>query len=118
MANFSAADVKKLRDLTAAGMMDCKKALEEADGDFDKAVEILRIKGAKDVGKRAGRATANGLVAADGGVMVELQCETDFLAKNDEFQELAAKIVAAAKDSGATDVASLSTAKLGDGTVS
>ena len=66
MANFSAADVKKLRELTQAGMMDCKKALEEAEGDFDKAVEILRIKGAKDVGKRAGRTAANGLVAHSG----------------------------------------------------
>ena len=66
MANFTAADVKKLRDLTGAGMMDCKKALDEADGDFDKAVEILRIKGAKDVGKRAGRTAANGLVAHSG----------------------------------------------------
>jgi elongation factor Ts len=63
MANYTAADVKKLRELTGAGMMDCKKALDEADGDFDKAVEILRIKGAKDVGKRAERTAANGLVA-------------------------------------------------------
>jgi elongation factor Ts len=99
-------------------MMDCKRALEESDGDFDKAVEILRIKGAKDVGKRAGRATANGLVAADGGVMIELQCETDFVAKNEEFQALAASILVAAKDSGAVDAAALSAAKLGDGTVS
>ena len=66
MANYTAADVKKLRDLTGSGMMDCKKALEESDGDLDKAVELLRIKGAKDVGKRAERDTANGLVAADG----------------------------------------------------
>ena len=70
-------------------MMDCKRALEESDGDFDKAVEILRIKGAKDIGKRAERTTANGLVAADGGALIELDCETDFVAKNDEFQELA-----------------------------
>ena len=63
MANFTAADVKRLRELTGAGMMDCKKALEEADGDFEKAVEILRIKGAKDVGKRAERTTAEGMVA-------------------------------------------------------
>src|SRR5436309_1147292 len=71
MANYTAADVKRLRDLTGSGMMDCKKALEENDGDFDKAVEYLRIKGAKDVGKRAERATANGLVAADGGAVPE-----------------------------------------------
>jgi elongation factor Ts len=97
MANYSTADVKRLRELTGSGMMDCKKALDEADGDFDKAVEILRIKGAKDVGKRAERTTANGLVAADGGVLVELSCETDFVAKNEEFQQLAAQIVEVAK---------------------
>ena len=97
MANYSTADVKRLRELTGSGMMDCKKALEEADGDFDRAVELLRIKGAKDVGKRAERATANGLVAADGGVLVELSCETDFVAKNEEFQQLATGIVEVAK---------------------
>ncbi len=93
MANFTAADVKRLRDLTAAGMMDCKKALEESDGDFDKAVEFLRIKGAKDVGKRAGRATANGLVAHSGNALLELNCETDFVAKNDAFIALADRLV-------------------------
>jgi elongation factor Ts len=101
MANFTAADVKRLRDATAAGMLDCKKALEEADGDFDAAVEILRVKGAKDVGKRAGRVAANGLVTAalDGtsaGVLVELNCETDFVAKTELFQQVAADIAAAA----------------------
>lgn len=115
MANVTAADVKRLRDLTGAGMMDCKKALEESEGDFDKSVELLRIKGAKDVGKRAERATANGLVAADGGVMVELNCETDFVAKNDEFQQLANRIVGVAKQIKATDVATLAEADL-DGT--
>ena len=89
MANFTAADVKKLRDLTGAGMMDCKKALDEADGDFDKAVEFLRIKGAKDVGKRAGRTAANGLVAHSGTALLELNCETDFVAKNADFVALA-----------------------------
>jgi len=79
MSNFTAADVKRLRDLTGSGMMDCKKALEESDGDFDKAVEILRIKGAKDVGKRAGRTAANGLVAHSGRALLELNCETDFV---------------------------------------
>src|SRR2546428_2336804 len=69
MANYTTADVKRIREMTGAGMMDCKKALDEADGDFDKAIEILRIKGAKDVGKRAERVTANGLIVADGGVM-------------------------------------------------
>ena len=85
----TAAEVKQLRDLTGAGMMDCKKALTEAEGDFDKAVEILRIKGAKDVGKRAGRTAANGLVAHAPGVMVELKSETDFVAKNADFVALA-----------------------------
>jgi len=108
MANYSAADVKRLRDLTGAGMMDCKNALVEADGDFDAAVEALRIKGAKDVGKRAGRTAANGLVAAalDGtaaGVLVELNCETDFVAKTDMFQQVAADIAGAALQAGAAD---------------
>src|SRR2546430_10130395 len=93
MSNFTAADVKKLRDLTGAGMLDCKKALEEAGGDFDKAVEILRIKGAKDVGKRAGRTTANGLVAHSGRALLELNCETDFVAKNADFIGLAQTLV-------------------------
>ena len=93
MANFSAADVKRLRELTGAGMMDCKKALDENDGDFDKAVEFLRIKGAKDIGKRSERTTANGLVATSGNALIELDCETDFVAKNDEFQQLAERIV-------------------------
>ena len=99
MANYTTADVKRLRELTAAGMMDCKKALDETDGDFDKAVEILRIKGAKDVGKRAERTTANGLVASvtngTSGVLVELKCETDFVAKGERFQALGATLVAA-----------------------
>ena len=67
-------------------MLDCKNALVEADGDLDKAIEVLRIKGAKDVGKRAERATAEGLVAAEGGALIELNSETDFVAKNAEFQ--------------------------------
>jgi elongation factor Ts len=102
MANFSAADVKRLRDLTGAGMLDCKKALDESDGDFDKAQEILRIKGAKDAGKRAERTTAEGMVAAQGGALVELNSETDFVAKNAEFQELAAKLAAVADASDGT----------------
>jgi elongation factor Ts len=93
MSNFTAADVKKLRDLTGAGMLDSKKALEEAEGDFDKAVEILRVKGAKDVGKRAGRTAANGLVAHSGKALLELNCETDFVAKNAEFVALAQELV-------------------------
>jgi elongation factor Ts len=93
MSNFTAADVKKLRDLTGAGMMDCKKALSEAEGDFDKAVEILRVKGAKDVGKRAGRTAANGLVAHSGKALLELNCETDFVAKTEAFVTLAQQLV-------------------------
>ena len=117
MANFTAADVKRLRELTGAGMLDCKNALAESDGDFDKAVEALRIKGAKDVGKRAERATAEGLVAANGGALIELNCETDFVAKNAEFQKLADEVVAAAAESKAGDVDALKAAKAGDQTV-
>jgi elongation factor Ts len=117
MANYTAADVKRLREVTGAGMMDCKKALEEADGAFDKAVELLRIKGAKDVGKRAERATANGLVTADGGVMVELNCETDFVAKNADFQQLAQKIVDAAKQGKPSDIEQLKASQLNGQTV-
>ncbi len=117
MANYTAADVKRLRELTGAGMLDCKNALGEADGDFDKAVEILRIKGAKDVGKRAERATAEGLVAAKGGAMIELNSETDFVAKNDEFQKLADDVVSTAVASKAADLDTLKAAKVGDKTV-
>jgi elongation factor Ts len=117
MANYTAADVKKIRDLTGSGMMDCKKALEESEGDFDKAVELLRIKGAKDVGKRAGRETANGLVAAEGGTMVELNCETDFVAKSDDFQALADKVLRVAVEQQPADLDALKKAPLEGGTV-
>jgi elongation factor Ts len=117
MANYSAADVKRIRDLTGSGMMACKKALEESDGDFDRAVELLRIKGAKDVGKRAERTTANGLVAAEGGVMIELNCVTDFVAKGADFQQLASRIVAEAVRIRPVDVEALARAPLGDRTV-
>ena len=117
MANYTTADVKRIRELTGAGMMACKKALDEADGDFDKAVEILRIKGAKDVGKRAERTTANGLVAADGGIMVELNCETDFVAKNADFQALADRIVDTAKATKPADTDALAGAVLDGKTV-
>ncbi|MGC1212817.1 MAG: translation elongation factor Ts [Micromonospora sp.] len=100
MSNFTAADVKKLRDLTGAGMMDSKKALTEAEGDFDKAIEILRVKGAKDVGKRAGRTAANGLIAHSGKSLLELNCETDFVAKNDAFIALAQQLVEHGERSG------------------
>jgi len=117
MANYTAADVKRLREMTGAGMMDCKKALEQNDGDFDKAVEFLRIKGAKDVGKRAERATAEGLVTGDGGVLIELDSETDFVAKNADFQELAAKVVEVAKSVKTSDVEALKGAELDGKTV-
>jgi elongation factor Ts len=117
MANYTAADVKKLRDLTGSGMMDCKKALEESAGDVDQAVELLRIKGAKDIGKRAGRDTANGLVAAEGGTMVELDSETDFVAKSDDFLALANNVLRVAVDEQPADLDALKAAKLGDGTV-
>jgi elongation factor Ts len=115
MSNFTAADVKKLRDLTGAGMMDCKKALEEAEGDFDKAVEILRIKGAKDVGKRAGRTAANGLVAHSGNALLELNCETDFVAKNADFIALAQRLVEHGEQTKAADAEALLASKLADG---
>ena len=108
MANFTAADVKRLRDQTGAGMMDCKNALEQAEGDLDAAVELLRVKGVKDAGKRATRTAANGLVAAqlygtEAGVLVELKCETDFVANTDLFQELAAEIARTALDARVND---------------
>jgi elongation factor Ts len=120
MANFSAADVKRLREQTGAGMMDCKNALAEADGDIDAAIEALRVKGAKDRGKRATRTAGNGLVIAEldgtsSGVMVELNCETDFVAKNEQFQELAAKIAKAAVAGKVADRLALLTAETADG---
>jgi elongation factor Ts len=117
MANYTAADVKRLRELTGAGMLDCKNALAETDGDFDKAVEALRIKGAKDVGKRAARATAEGLVAAKDGALIELNCETDFVAKNAEFQKLADEVVSAAAAAKAADVDVLKAVTTGGKTV-
>ncbi|MFX0576763.1 translation elongation factor Ts [Nocardia sp. CA-129566] len=117
MATYTAADVKRLRELTGSGMMDCKNALVETDGDFDKAVEVLRIKGAKDVGKRAERATAEGLVVAKDGVLIEINSETDFVAKNDEFQGLADKIVTAAAAAKPADLDTLKALKLDGQTV-
>jgi len=121
MANFSAADVKRLREQTGAGMMDCKNALEEAGGDLDAAVELLRLKGAKDVNKRATRTAANGLVVAelDGtqvGVLLELNCETDFVAKTDLFQQTAKQIAGAAVGAKAADRLTLLTTEIRPGT--
>ncbi|WP_433545456.1 translation elongation factor Ts [Streptomyces sp. CA-294286] len=113
MANYTAADVKKLRELTGAGMMDCKKALDEADGSVDKAVEALRIKGQKGVAKREGRSAENGavvsLIADDNtsGVIVELKCETDFVAKGEKFQAVANALAAHVAATSPADIAAL-----------
>jgi len=116
---YSADDVKRLRELTAAGMLDCKKALDEADGDFDKAVEIIRVKGLKGVTKREGRATSNGLVTAkaegDLGVMLELNCETDFVAKGERFQELADELLNHLASSKIADLSAFLASKLPSG---
>ncbi|MCD2104191.1 MULTISPECIES: translation elongation factor Ts [Rhodococcus] len=117
MANYTAADVKRLRELTGSGMMACKNALADADGDFDKAVEQLRIKGAKDVGKRAERTTAEGLVVAKDGVMIEINCETDFVAKNDEFIKLADSIVTVAAAGKPADLDALKALELDGKTI-
>ncbi len=117
MANYSLADIKSLREKTGAGMLDVKKALEEAEGDADKALEIIRVKGLKGVSKREGRSASDGLVAAqvgetsDGegrvGVMVEINSETDFVAKNSTFITLAEKVLATAVAGGARDADAL-----------
>ncbi|MBB3158473.1 elongation factor Ts [Microbacterium proteolyticum] len=108
MANFTIADIKALREQLGTGMVDTKKALEEADGDVEKAVEILRLKGAKGNAKRADRSTSEGLVAArenNGSVtLLELACETDFVAKNERFIALADKVADAAAAAGADSV--------------
>ena len=117
MANFTAAEVKKLRELTGAGMMDCKKALEQTDGDIEQAVEALREKSAKSVDKRTERTTANGLVAASGGTMIELNSETDFVAKSPDFQQLADTILQVAVDQRPADLEALKAAPLDGGTV-
>lgn len=125
MANFTVADVKALRDKTGAGMLDVKKALDEANGDITAAEEILRVKGLKSIAKREGRSAANGLVASavrdtengQRGILVEVNAETDFVAKNDKFITMAEEILEAAIVSEATDVESLRAAKLLDGTV-
>ena len=110
MANYSLNDIKALREATGAGMMDVKKALEEANGDREKAVEIIRVKGLKGIAKREGRSASAGLVvakvidSAEGqvGVLVEINSETDFVAKNEKFIDFANTVLAAAIESGAT----------------
>ena len=121
MANFTAADVKALREQTGAGMMDVKKALTEADGDAEKALEIIRLKGLKSLSKREGRQASAGLLAAqtDGtvGVLVEVNSETDFVAKNQKFIDFSNEVLAAAVASGAADLDALHAAPMGEGTV-
>ncbi|MFJ7942087.1 translation elongation factor Ts [Streptomyces sp. NPDC096354] len=113
MANYTAADVKKLRELTGAGMMDCKKALDEADGSVDKAVEALRIKGQKGVAKREGRSAENGAVVSlisedkTSGVLLELKCETDFVAKGEKFLAVAGALAAHVAATSPADLAVL-----------
>ena len=118
MANFSATDVKKLRDMTGAGMMDAKKALDEADGDFSAATDILRTKGAAKAAKRGAERTASaGLVAHAPGVLVELKCETDFVAKGEDFVTAAQRIADAASEAKPADVEALKAVQAGDETV-
>jgi len=121
MANYTAADVKALREKSGAGMMDCKGALDEANGDIEKAFELLRLKGLKGVSKREGRTTSNGLIVArvtgGTGVLVELACETDFVAKAETFVALADAVADAIAAAGATDVESGLAAKHGNSTV-
>ena len=121
MANFSLEDVKALRERLGTGMVDTKNALVEADGDIEKAVEILRLKGAKGNAKRADRSTSEGLVAvvesATAVTMIELACETDFVAKNEKFIALADKIVGALADSGAETVDAALAVAVDGGTV-
>jgi elongation factor Ts len=116
MATISAADVKKLRDTTGAGMMDCKRALTEADGDFDQAIEILRVSGQAKAAKRgAERSATNGLVASVDGALLQLGAETDFVAKNQEFQDLAVNAVKAVAASKADSVEAANAAVLPSG---
>ena len=115
-ANYTAADIKSLRESTGAGMMDVKRALDEAEGDLAKATDILRVKGLKGVTKREGRSASNGLVRAhvEGGVgtLVEVNCETDFVAKSPKFGELSDQLLAQAVAVEATDAEALLTSEL------
>ncbi|WP_314423800.1 translation elongation factor Ts [uncultured Microbacterium sp.] len=121
MANFTIADLKALREQLGTGMVDTKKALEEADGDVEKATEILRLKGAKGNAKRADRSTSEGLIVAreqDGAVtLIELACETDFVAKNERFIALADKVADAAAAVKAESVEAALAAQAGDKSV-
>ncbi len=118
---FTAQDVKKLREMTNCGMMDCKKALTETDGDMDKAVEYLREKGLATAAKKAGRIAAEGIVKAyvngNVGVLVEVNSETDFVAKNDDFQNFVQGVAEAIAEGNPADVEALKELKLDDKTV-
>jgi elongation factor Ts len=115
MATITAAEVKRLRDATGAGMIDAKKALVEADGDFDTAIEVLRVAGQAKMAKRADRTASNGLVASSGKTVIQLGAETDFVAKNAEFIELANAIAAAVSAAGVSGVEEANKAVLADG---
>lgn len=121
MANFSVADVKTLREQLGTGMVDTKNALVEADGDMAKAIEILRLKGAKGNAKRAERVTSEGLVAAaetaTGATLIELACETDFVAKNDRFIALAQKVLDAVVAAGSSNAEEALAAQAGSQSV-
>lgn len=123
MSEISAGQVKELREMTGLGMMECKKALSEAGGDLKKAEELLRIKSGAKASKAAGRIAADGVVgawvAADGklGALVELNCETDFVAKNDDFIALAEKLAERVALDAPADVTALGKLPLGDSTV-
>ncbi len=115
MSKFTSADIKRLRDATGAGMMDCKKALQEAEGDFDKAVEVLRVTGAAKAAKRSERTAGNGTVVAKDGALLEINCETDFVAKNEQFLALGDELVTLASEAKVTRSDELRAAKLADG---
>ena len=108
MANYTVKDIQALRERTGAGMMDVKKALDEAEGDVDKALEVIRVKGLQGASKREGRAAAEGLITAtvkDGvGIMIEINSETDFVAKSDKFIELGNTVLDVAVSSGVDNV--------------
>ena len=120
MANYTAEDVKKLREATAAGMLDCKKALDEAEGDYNKALDIIRVKGLKGITKREGRLTSNGAVVAkvEGnlGVMLELNCETDFVAKGERFVALADELLAHLQNAQSDSLEAFLASTMGNGT--
>jgi elongation factor Ts len=119
LANYTADDVKRLREATAAGMLDCKKALDESDGDYDKALDIIRVKGLKGVTKREGRLTSNGLVVArvsgGVGVMLELNCETDFVAKGERFIALGDELVEHLQTAKSADLESFLASTMANG---